>query len=376
MYKALIRGFAILLIVSLCSPLLAQDSTAAMAKSLSEEVTKFLKNTDSGQQKVRLGDFAASGPSLPPGATGGGIVAALQTELGKERIDNSSTLELRGNFFYLSEASTPNDKFIKVTAQLLDTKKGEVVREFQFKNLIKSVTDIVKTVGASGALDPSATSDKRREDVAKSIPEAPGKKPENPTVVISGSEIHAKINDKNFYGVELRSNIKDAPGKPNPQKPEEKDGLPFVPLNKGEVYVLRIINSTSKEVGVSVAIDGVDMFHLSETFPNKNKQRYYFVEPNGEITIEGWHRNTQQIFEFLVDDVEKGVVSQLKVDLPNLKNKIGTITVGFNDVISGDIKSRGQVGTAEGVARNDATTVVDRKVEVGASAFITLRYGK
>jgi len=71
MYKALIRGFAILLIVSLCSPLLAQDSTAAMAKSLSEEVTKFLKNTDSGQQKVRLGDFAASGPSLPPGATGG-----------------------------------------------------------------------------------------------------------------------------------------------------------------------------------------------------------------------------------------------------------------------------------------------------------------
>lgn len=376
MYTALIRVSAILLLMSLHAPLSAQDSTAAMAKSLSEEVTKFLKNNDSGQQKVRLGDFSASGPSLPPGATGGGIVAALQTELGKERIDNSSTLELRGNFFYLSEPSTPNDKFIKVTAQLLDTKKGEVVREFQFKNLIKSVTDIVKTVGASGALDPSATSDKRREDVAKSIPEAPGKKPENPTFVIIGSEIHAKVDDKNFYGVELRSNIKDAPGKPNPQKPEDKDGLPFVPLNKGEVYVLRIINSTGKEVGVSIAIDGVDMFHLSETFPDKKQQRYYFVEPNGEITIEGWHRNTQQIFEFLVDDVEKGVVSQLKVELPNLKNKIGTITVGFNDVISGENKSKGPVGTAQGVARNDATTVVDRKVEVGASAFITLRYGK
>ena len=276
----------------------------------------------------------------------------------------------------MSEPSTPNDKFIKVTAQLLDTKKGEVVREFQFKNLIKSVTDIVKTVGASGALDPSATSDKRREDVAKSIPEAPGKKPENPTFVIIGSEIHAKVDDKNYYGVELRSNIKDAPGKPNPQKPEDKDGLPFVPLNKGEVYVLRIINSTGKEVGVSIAIDGVDMFHLSETFPEKKQQRYYFVEPNGEITIEGWHRNKQQIFEFLVDDVEKGVVSQLKVELPNLKNKIGTITVGFNDVISGENKSKGPVGTAQGVARNDATTVVDRKVEVGASAFITLRYGK
>ena len=48
-----------------------------------------------------------------------------------------------------------------------------------------------------------------------------------------------------------------------------ENGLPFVRIDKGELYEVRVVNNSPEEVAVTLAIDGIDQFTFSDVIVEK-----------------------------------------------------------------------------------------------------------
>jgi hypothetical protein len=76
-------------------------------------------------------------------------------------------------------------------------------------------------------------------------------------------------------------------------KPQIKDHDFYVDAQKDEIYAVRLHNTSAKMAAVTLAIDGLSVFALSELRDAKTgKPRYshLLVPPNGVVTVAGWHR--------------------------------------------------------------------------------------
>jgi hypothetical protein len=158
---------------------------------------------------------------------------------------------------------------------------------------------------------------------------------DKPTAAIQGNVIRSK--PKSPYGLEILVGGKARPAEP-------KDGLAFVPIRRGEIYAVRLINESALEAAVQLHIDGLSMFAFSELRqpdklpdgkdnPRNGEPKYtaVIVPPKkdgkpGTVTLQGWHRNNQKggSDSFLVTEYAKGAAARL-----NHTANIGTITVRF-----------------------------------------------
>lgn len=146
----------------------------------------------------------------------------------------------------------------------------------------------------------------------------------HPNVHLSGTEIQTSANSP--YAIEVHvQKINGTDYETRQAAPDsERKGLPFVPISKGELIAVRLINKSPHAAAVNLSIDGVNCFAFSE---DAKDSRYWILEPNSSTLIRGWHKNDKQSVEFKVVDFPDTAAAKL-----NLKpsSTIGTISAAFS----------------------------------------------
>ena len=172
-------------------------------------------------------------------------------------------------------------------------------------------------------------------------------------------------------------------------------------VHVGEVYEVRVVNFSSHEIAVSLAIDGIDHFTFSEDRTavlddrgkpvagpdSKPVQRpkfsHWIVGPAkagkpGEVLILGWHKTADpkrkdNVMSFLVTEYGKGAASKFPTQA---QGKVGLITVGISRSFKdGELRPRSANETGFGPDRELKQEVVKRFIDA-PHEFVTVRYNR
>lgn len=317
----------------------AIDELRSMSITVAKKVARHLQEKQKGIQ-VKIGAFT----SIPADSanTGGLLANEFKLAFGSAA-NNASTIVVFGT--YKSEQFQDKDGVaktrVKVTVRLLDESTGRELAEFNpVEFTLANATNIAQIQGVTRVLPTSGA--------------LPVKNEHEP--FIGGTQIKAFQDSP--YAIEILKRPVNSTKKLTTVEPELVKGQPFVPLFKGEIVQVRVLNYSSKEIGVSMKLDGVDQFALSKvTKPLEDHQgnplfdmktgkqltgpryRAFIVGPSmngvpGETILVGWHITNQISEEFEQVALGKGVRS-LFPDLVN--GPVGVISVGIsNTQISGN----------------------------------------
>jgi hypothetical protein len=367
--------------------LLAQESgrqgLPEVVGQLAESVRKVAAKLD--QSAVRIGHFSPFG--IDESNAGGAFMAELDAAL-KDFVKPDAALELQGTYGFIESPGKPGLKVIVVRAKLIRVSSGADEKEFRpFEAYIRSGSDIAKIIGATVSFKPDSEykgppSEGRNKDLQKSLPPGPGKPPAVQAHIHGKGNTLVSASPESQYAVEIRTVPladfrKEAA---RARKVELKNGLPFVPIDKGEVYEVRVQNFSKHEVAVSLAIDGIDQFTFSEDRRADGRPRFshFLVGPSkdgkpGEVVIPGWHRTVDpkrndNFLAFLVTEYGKGAASRFPT---KSRGKVGTITVGF--ALSYPPGSRSGSETGFGPPVKVEQKVEKRDIDA-PHEFVTVRY--
>ena len=317
----------------------AIDELRSMSITVAEKVVKHLQKNNKGVQ-VKIGAFT----SIPAdGANTGGLLTNEFKLAFGSATNNASNIVVFGT--YKSEVFQDKDSVaktrVKVSVRLMDEAVGRELAEFNpVEFTLANATNIAQIQGVTRVLPTSGA--------------LPVKNEREP--FIGGTQIKAYQDSP--YAIEILKRPVNSTKKLTTVEPELVKGQPFAPLFKGEIVQVRVLNYSSKEIGVSMKLDGVDQFALSKvTKPLEDHQgnplfdmktgkqltgpryRAFIVGPSmngvpGETILVGWHITNQISEEFEQVALGKGVRS-LFPDLVN--GPVGVISVGIsNTQISGN----------------------------------------
>ncbi len=165
---------------------------------------------------------------------------------------------------------------------------------------------------------------------------------------------------------------------------EFRDGLPFVKIEPGQVFAIRLLNEADFDLAASVTIDGLNMFAFSERESDTEGggDTNYMIQPPGTYgDIYGWYRNNQVSDAFLVQDFAEGSMGQLLKD----PSAVGSITVAFHAAWTdqpppdeerfASLKDVGSVETVRGAPIDTPYEPVQRTIGVLRSG-VTIWYDK
>lgn len=139
---------------------------------------------------------------------------------------------------------------------------------------------------------------------------------ESPTAAISnGNELRSSKTSP--YAIQLL-----VAGVPREIKMEDK--RPFVQIDKGETFKVRIINQSTINVSSTLTLDGINSFTFSEIrkADGKPKYRQWIIPPKQTFDVAGWHVNNSTAKEFKVTDFSESAAALVSSD-----GQIGTISV-------------------------------------------------
>lgn len=338
--------------------------------TLAKEVAEFLKDQD--DKTISLGQFI--GPAHI-GSTGGpGIIEILSDELRKQgiKIQVPSKLTLQGKF-HLDEVPSPdpNDTPLKIKVLALTIEAefvnafGKSVNGFDRKLTFRDEPTIIDVTGATVEPSNEPLVRKRDEEYRRRLVE-------KPQVAIAGTRVSAKAGSP--FAIELLVGGKA-------RAAEDKNGLAFIGIKRGETYAVRLINDSNYEAAVNLSIDGISMFAFSEVRikegPKKGQPKFsvVIVPPRKQVVIVGWHVNQKISDKFLVTDYAKSAAALLKT-----KDKLGTITARFAAAWKEDEQPPSdEPGKARGTGFGERveSPYVEVRRHVGAvRAAISVRYEK
>ena len=131
-------------------------------------------------------------------------------------------------------------------------------------------------------------------------------KPKAEPEVLGGTRLYPRPGCP--YSVEILVKSSDGPYEPR-KIGIGKDGLPKVELKRGELYGVRVYNDTDFEAGVTLKIDGLSRFALSD---DKKKYRNSFdlVLKGVPRDLEGYHRDDKKVYKFLVGSFENSIAKK------------------------------------------------------------------
>ncbi|HKI30777.1 MAG TPA: hypothetical protein VKA46_02715 [Gemmataceae bacterium] len=369
-----------LLAVALCGPARAaegdkKEGLRELAGALAQSARKVAEKNK--QTRIRVGYFTPSG--IDQGNAGGAFMAELALALGTFA-NPAAPFELKGEFFFVADPNNAELKVIKVKARLTDIGTAEDVAEFkEFVGFIRSVGDIAKITGATVPFKPDneydgPPSDGRNKDLQKRLPPGPGKPPAV-EAHIDGTFVSTRKDSP--YAVEISTKPLNGAGAAVPRKATLENGLAFVPIDKGELYEVRVVNNSDHEIAVSLSIDGIDQFTFSEDRKEEGTPRFshWIVAPRKDVIIYGWHKTASKkrkdnVLSFLVTEYGKGAASKFPTQS---QGKVGTITVGI--ARSHPPGTKGGSETGFGPPVEVKQEVVRRDIDA-PHEFITVRYAR
>ncbi len=296
--------------LALPDPASAQSNLRIELARVAKDVKKTLAGK--GEDSVAVGQF--TGPAHLPTSAGPAIAQIVSEELKKEGL----TVKQRANFTVEGRYRDVEDAESKLLAAQLKVRvldrQDEVIIELQYG--IFGDATIPTLFGLSVDLPPNANANARSEAMTRAI--------DKPSTAIANSRVSASKGSPFAIEVLVKTNKAAAPV---PRGAEEKDGLAFVPIARGEAYQIRLINDSDHEAAVVLSVDGLSMFSFSDLRDPKNGQPKYhvvLVPAKGTATIPGWHRSNELSEQFEVTEYAKSAAAELKSTA-----NIGTITACF-----------------------------------------------
>ena len=325
---------------------------------------------EEGQDKIAFRDFTS--PAILQANFGLALKDELQSALKDKSItvDIQAKYEIGGEYRIVKDAETDAAKRtdldgLLIVFEIKDQATGKTMEKFSQQVFDNSL--ISAASGVNGSFKPTGTTEERNEEVHNKI-----KEPEfnitNSIVVVDnfGMEIGVMKGDT----FEARAVA-------------VKNKVPFVELNHGERYTIRLYNNAEFDVGVMLTVDGVSTFRFSEikneSGDKKGESRFshWIVPAKKFVLISGWHKDMKQVYDFVITDVLNSAAGQLKVT-----GSIGVINAQFHAVTAGgehnadEGKTRSaEAATGKGPPRDAASKEV--AVQMGAMrTSVTIRYGK
>jgi hypothetical protein len=280
---------------------------------------------------IAVGEFI--GPAQLDTNGGPGIQQLLTEELValKVLVRKEAELSVRGRYAKVEDSDHPGHIAVKVTAEVFD-KRDE--RRGEFPALVRGVADIARVLGATADLpraDETNAGRRRHQELERRL--------NRPSAHLAGSKVSASADSP--YAVELV--VKATPeSRAEPRAARLEDGQAFVEIKRHEVYEIRIYNGTDDELGVTISIDGIDVFAFSELRNPKTggpKYTRYVISPHRGQTVVGWHlrdRPPDNYLSFLVTEYGKGASSRA---VTRARGKRGVITVTFAPAYKGKPRS-------------------------------------
>ncbi len=126
-----------------------------------------------------------------------------------------------------------------------------------------------------------------------------------------------------------------------PRVASVQDQLPFVSLQRDEVYAIKLINNSKYDAAIRLTIDGLSTFEFSEVRHTEGAQagrpRYsvWIVPPGESRTVPGWHKTNSKADAFLVTDYARSAAA-----LRGKTTDLGVITAVFSAAWSMDEKGQ------------------------------------
>ena len=363
-----------------------QKELEAVAKSVAQLLKA--KQLDS----IAIGQF--TGPPNFPTSAGPGIVHTLGEEFKKQGITvkQRAAVGIKGEYS-LTKLNDPLLKHdflaIRIQGSLVD-QFGEVLSDFHFDGKVDQKNSDLMVEIKKGNFERKAGG----EDTVLEMMGFAVRLPADDRLEDRDRRIRESLVDPSFR-IEEKTRLAAGPGSPylveilvngNPRDISLIDGLPYVQIQKSEIYEIAITNGSKYDAAVKLTIDGLNIFDFSqvrfENGPQKGQPRYsvYIIPKQSRVIFKGWHRTNSLVDSFLVTEYAKSAAASVNQS----GNRIGTITAQFSAAwpINGNpppdesnLRRSGPNATGFGPPKKDEVIEVQRRIGM-LRAAVSLRYSK
>jgi hypothetical protein len=247
---------------------------------------------------------------------------------------------------------------------------------------VDSVVTLATIAQLSTSLEPLQDGDKnedvRRAKLEESLTMS--------TQMLKGNRVRADQDGQYELEILVQPNLQVEPQSVLPRLETIKTKQEaFVTLPEESLYIVRIHNPTTKEVAVSLTIDGLDAFHFSKERDPKNvrqpKYTHYIIAPGTSLDVEGWFLEVKEpnnVSSFQVKQLGGGAIGAEKQKIPGLKVRgpVGVIHASFSLSLPkkpGSERSKQAGETGLGPPRSVKQEAVERDFDP-PHEFISVRY--
>lgn len=346
----------------------AQGDRQSLREAITELANNIKKVADKeSQMNVRVGRFTPSG--LDDANSGDGISAALAQVLGPFA-SPGAILEVSGVYGFVSGPAGDGIKVIKLRAKMVNTQTLDEVKAFlPLEATVGANPDIAKLLNVTARIDPDGNYTKRNKEIQKSQKEH--------SVVINGSLVSAHPDSPYAVEVRCKPHRNHERFKAQPRPAQDVNGQAFVPIEKGELYELRLVNRSKQEAAAAITVDGIDVFTFSEDRNAAGRPRFtHFIVPaEGEVKVVGWHKTASPMrkdnfLAFLVTENGHGARARFP---QTPQGRVGCITVAFSHAFPpGTARSAG-AETGFGPPIEVKQEIVKRVIDP-PHEFVTIHY--
>ena len=286
------------------------------------------------------------------------------------KVDVNATRQIEGNYVLKK-----NDErhFLSISFKLTETKTSkEIVKFARDKIEIKRPDLVAKLIGLTGDL--AGENNEKRAVALNKLIDKP--KPQDGN---AGSIVKSDPNSD--FGMEILVKNPDT-GEYRARGTRIQGGMPFIQLNKGDVYSVRFYNQSKEPVAVDLSLDGLGTLTLNA---NENlRQGRYIISPGQTAEIKGWSINNEPegAHEFKIGAFDNAIAAQR---LPRERLKIGMITATFARAWDAknpppDVRNRPAIKDSPDKVANVLGNRIAQELEIVdfefgfPSAVITIRY--
>jgi len=296
--------------VGLSAPARADDALRTELTAIATGIAEAVKGL--GHEAITVGEF--TGPTQLVASGGPVIVKTLSEELPKQgvAVKQGASVGIKGEFEDVKDKQS-GLLAARIKGTVTD-RSGQVL--FTFSRGVFSETALAALFGATAKLPTDLPPAERNAELEKSL--------DNPKAHVQGSRVSAAADSP--YAVEILA----APQRGanyQPQSATVQNGQAFVPLRRGEVFGVRLINKSPHDAAVTLTIDGLNLYAFSDVKdPKTGRPRYaaVIVPVGQEVFLPGWHRTNEVSEEFVITEYAKSAAAELKSTAPT-----GTVTAAF-----------------------------------------------
>jgi len=298
----------------------ADPLIAKAMKDVAKAVVDFMEN-EGRTLEIIVGDISG----LPNLKASGGVEISRLLEIALENagitIDDDADTQLMGRFRMIEKAQFQDHDFKSLAMKVQLTLLDENGQELAEPEITIFGNQILEIAGLNAHLPAKASQKTRQRELIRQF--------KVPDTGLKGNEIH----NGGPFGIEVL--INNSGNRTSVTPTVDKKGRPFVPLHLGEEYIVRIHNHADFEAGVTLVIDGVNVFVNSKDDGILANSRFV-VQPGSHIDVPGWFITKHKSNAFEIGGFEESVAAQQGESRSSAKT--GTITAVFRACWAADGK--------------------------------------